>query len=104
MVSRSEFYASLPAGRSPGMPRTGLLPCPGVQDLTMVGGGFLVSQGAVERGCPPGRQCDQRAVPGRCPLLEPAHQGPSDAAVAVSAADEDFLDPGHRPIRVEGQM
>src|SRR5690348_15273380 len=81
-----------------------LLPCPGVQNLSVVDRGLFVSQGAIEGGCPAGRQRYQRAIPRDRPLLVSAHQGPADAAAAVLAPDEDFLDPGDRPVGVEGQM
>src|SRR5579859_8021006 len=74
----------------PLMPANRLLPGPGVEDLAMVDGGLFVSPGAVEGCCPPGCQCYQRAIPGGRPLLEPAHQGPADAAAAMLAAEKDF--------------
>src|SRR5215470_17584318 len=78
--------------------------CLVAEDLAEVDGRLLISQRAVEGRRPPGRQRDQRAVPGGRPLLEGAHQSAADAAAALLAAYEDLLDPARRPVGVEGEV
>src|ERR1700751_3817864 len=77
--------------------------CLVAEDLAEVDGGLLIPERAAEGLRPPGRQCDQRAVPDGGPALEAAHQGPADPAGAVLAADEDLFDPAHGPVRGEGE-